>query len=388
MRSNSAVLVIALFAACLAQVATDIYLPAVPALAHAFSVPISAVQWSISSYMFGLAISQLVYGPISDSIGRRTPLAVGLIVMLSGSLICICAYKVDALVVGRAIQGCGAGACACQWRAVLRDIFHGKELAQYGAYLSSIMMFVVSAAPMLGGYLQHLFGPIANFVFVAGYALLALLAVFIGYKDTLIVDHIVKPSLRRVLATYRLLLADRNFFAMMVVTFLTYGALLAWLTVGSPLLIQELGLGLTEFGWLSFLAAFGSYGLAARFNGQVVHRFGSERMIRFGLLVMIASATALVAVSLLYEPGVVSIFLPVFSFCFGASFVWPNAFSLAFSPFGGIAGFAGGLYGFSQVLGGAVFSGLATHLSYRSPIPVGLTMTIASAVAWMVFEKS
>ena len=174
--------IIGLFS-CLAQFAIDIYTPSVPAIALQFHVSLNAVQWSISIYAVGLCLSMLVYGPLSDIIGRRKPLLLGLFLMMVGSLICALSKNIETLIVGRLVQGLGAGAIAVLWRAMMRDLFSGDELAKYSSYLVPVIVGIMAVAPLLGGYFQHYISWRASFVFLLLYAIVSSLLILWQYKE-------------------------------------------------------------------------------------------------------------------------------------------------------------------------------------------------------------
>src|SRR5687767_13480962 len=134
MSSRAVTFFVLILAVCLTQFASDVYAPAIPAIARSLGTSINDVQYSMSTYMFGAATSQLFYGPISEGIGRKIPMVVGLVIMVIGSLICL-TPDIDIIIFGRFIQGCGAGACASLWRSIFRDQFAGEDLAKYSSYL-------------------------------------------------------------------------------------------------------------------------------------------------------------------------------------------------------------------------------------------------------------
>lgn len=117
-------------AICLTQFASEIYAPAMPNMAGYFGVPIDSIQWSIAIYMWGVCFGQLIYGPLSEGVGRKKALLYGLFVFLIGTMVCILAPNISTLWWGRFIQGCGSAASASLWRAIFRDLFRGTDLAR------------------------------------------------------------------------------------------------------------------------------------------------------------------------------------------------------------------------------------------------------------------
>ena len=375
-----------ILAVCLTQFAADIYAPSLPAVALGLHTSIHAAQWSMAIYMFGVAISQLIYGPLSEGIGRKSPLLIGLSIMLVGSLICLLATNIYLLIIGRFIQGCGAGACASLWRSVFRDVFTGEELAKYGSYLVVFIMFIVPAAPMLGGYLQHYFSWRANFVFMTVYAAIALLTICYGFHETSQHHHKARLKSTYVVTTYKKLLTSHIFMGMTACTFLSYGAFFAWFIAGPVLLIKVLGLSPIAFGWVTFLGGGAAYALAGWLNGKFVIRFGMPAMLRFGFAVMLIAGILMLLGKIIFGANIWAIIFPIILFYFGSTFIWPNAFATAFTPFGEIAGYAGALYGFMQISGAAVVGGMLSHLPTTNQMPLAIVIIIAALLAWLIFE--
>lgn len=386
MNTNKLLFLVIVLAACLTQFAADIYAPSLPAIAVSFNTRIDLAQWSMAIYMYGVAASLLIYGPLSDGIGRKSPMILGLSIMLLGSLICLFAYNIYILVFGRFIQGCGAGACAGLWRSIFRDLFTGEQLAKYGSYFAILVMFIVPAAPALGGYFQQYFGWYVNFMFMSGYALLTLLAIIFCYQETSKHHHREKLEWRYIGRTFHKLLTSRIFMGITLCTFFSYGALFAWLISGPVLLIHVLGMSALAFGLITFLGGGIAYALAGWLNGRWVTRFGIPNMMRLGWSIMIISGLLLVAGKWMVGINVWVIVIPIILFYFGSTFIWPNAFAAAFTPFGEIAGYAGALYGFMQLGGGAIMGGLIACFPTVNQTPLALTILMGSTVAWLCYE--
>ncbi len=240
MQSRKFLFVILILAVCITQFAADIYSPCLSAISSAFGTPVRYAQWSMSIYMLGVAVTQLVYGPVSEGVGRKLPISFGLLLMTLGSFVCVLANSINILIVGRLLQGCGAGACACLWRSVFRDIFTGEDLARYGSYLVIFIMWIVPTAPLLGGYLQDFYGWKANFIFMAFYALLAWIGIHYGFQETNPHHHISKLSLNIIVNHYSTLLKSPLFMGVACATFLSYGAFFSWFVIGPVLLIDRL----------------------------------------------------------------------------------------------------------------------------------------------------
>lgn len=386
MQSKIFLFFLILVVGCLTQFATDIYAPSLPALSDYFGTLLKLPQFSLAIYMAGVALSQLIYGPLSEGFGRKAPLLSGLLIMMVGSLMCVFATKIEWLIIGRVIQGIGAGAGASLWRAIFRDIYTAEELAKYGSYAVLIVIFIVPMAPALGGYLQHYFGWRASFVFIAIYCVVAFLAIFFCYRETSQHHHRDKLKWTFIGKTYGSFFKSRIFLGATICSFFSYGAFFAWFTVGSILMIKRAGLNPVQFGWFTLVGGGFGYAVAGWLNGRYVSRFGMTLMMRFGWSLMILSGMLMLVLLRVNGTTFWAIAVPVVLFYFGSTFIWPNAFATAFTPFGHIAGYAGALYGFMQLGGAAVIGVTVAHLPSNNQLPLGLVFIMGSAIAWLIYE--
>ena len=373
--------------ACLASMATDIYAPSLPTIANAMQVPIKWAAFSLSIFMVGLALSQLLYGPLSEGWGRRIPLMSGLLIFIGGSIACLLAKNISVLVLGRLVQGLGAGACSSLWRSIFRDSYQGDELAKYGSWLSVIVTFLVPSVPILGGYLQHYLGWQASFAFLILYTLITFGLILFAFPETSQHHHPQRLKKTFIMQSFKELLTSRIFMGYSLSVFFCYGAFFSWFTVGPVLLIQHLKLSPVEFGWVSFGIGCGAMALASTLNSLFVKRFGGKAMLRFGWSLMFLAGCFLLLGHAIWSLNLYAVIGPVFLFYFGVTFIWPNAFAGAFTPFGHIAGYAGALYSFMQLSGGALIGSLIAWLPAHSSLPMALLFIGSAVLAWLSYEK-
>lgn len=388
MKLNKVLFVVVVLSACLTQLASDIYAPSLLIIAKALKASVNDIQWSMSIYMLGVAISQLVYGPLSEGIGRKPCLIAGLIIMCIGSIMAGMAENVNTLLINRFIQGVGAGACASLWRAVFRDSFTGEELSKYSSYLVIFIMFIVPGAPLLGAYLEQTFGWRASFLFMIIYAFIALAGITLGFEETNKDVSRSRLKLSYIGSQYCSLVGSPIFMGTTIATFLSYGAFFSWFVSGPVILIEHMGVRPEMFGWFTFLGSGSAYAVAAYLNGKLVKRFGTSSMMRVGWAVMVLVGATLAAFELFMKQSVGVIMVSIMLFYFGSTFIWPNAFATAFGPFGHIAGYAGALYGFMQIAGAAVVAGIIAGLPSDSTALLGGVILICSICAWGVYEFS
>jgi Bcr/CflA subfamily drug resistance transporter len=371
---------------CCAQIASDIYAPSLPAIAAYFQTPVAHVQFSMTIYMYGLGISQLFYGVLSEGIGRRRTLIAGLTILFIGNLVSLFASSITVLIVGRLIQGCGAGACSALWRSIFRDMFEGAELVKYGSYLSIFITFIVPAAPVIGGYLQVYFNWRASFAFLAIYSLSTFLMVLVGLRETSLHHHLERLKARYIFQSFKHMFSSPIFMGYTCCTFLCYGAFFSWFAVGPVLLINIIGISPVSFGWITLFCGGAATAFGAWVNGRLVTQLGMPVMLRVGFTIMLIAGIAMLVSKWIFGITLFAVVIPMIAFYFGITFIWPSAFAGAFAPYGKNAGYAGALYGFMQISGGAVVGTVVSYLPHQNQVPLAWVFIITAILAWIVFE--
>lgn len=386
MKSSTLIFIILILIGSLKGVSSDIYAPSIPAISIDLVTSIDNVQWSMAIFMVGLALSQVFYGPLSEGIGRRIPLILGLLIFGIGSVLSFLAPSITVLTVGRFIQGFGAGAGATLWRTIFRDKYSGAMLAKYGAYLSICTTFVVPAAPTLGGYLQEYFQWRASFFFLILYSVLTLGVVFFFYEETNKEYHPEKLRLSYFRKSMKELLSSPIFMTYAFCAFLNYGAFFSWFVSGPVLLIDGVGMSPIDFGWITFWGGGGAMALASYVNSLLVVRLGIPIILRLGWAITLVAGLLMMGFKLMYGLTSLGIIVPIILFYFGISLTWSNIFAGAFTHFGHIAGYAGALYSFIQISGAAAMGGFLSYLPDTDQTPLALIYIFCSIIAWLLFE--
>ncbi len=372
-------------------VATDIYLPSFPSIQGTFSTTKSAVQLSLSLFLLSLSFSQLIYGPLSDQLGRKKIALSGLAFSLLGTLLCLFSWSISSLIVGRFLQGFGMGAGNALARAIQRDVYSGDGLAHFGSLTAIGSASLMAAAPTLGGYIQHFLGWRATFIFLLLYTLYGLLSVWFWLPETN--KHPNPSALQRKVffGHYLHLMKNPIFLGYSGCASLSFAGFSAYFA-SSPFLFETL-LGLTpvEYGWLALLFAAG-LGIGAYFNIFFLKLYGRHRMLVVGIVVLCFSGALMLSLGLLGIMNVWSIILPIALYTFGAAMTLANSFAGAFHPFAQIAGFAGALYGCLQILGGVIGSTAVAMIREVNQIPLSIILLCigigAYFLQWLAFRYS
>lgn len=350
---SALILLIAL--ATLTSISIAIYLPAMPALAADLGSPMSLVQLTVSVFLVGVGVGQLVYGPASDRFGRRPALLFGLFVYGVGSAVCAMAPTIGLLLAGRLLQSAGACAGMALVRAIIRDTYPRERMAGALSTVTGAMAISPALAPIVGSQIYLAFGWRADFVFLTGFAVALLVLAGLMLPETN--QHRDPTALvpARLAANYGSLLADRTFVGHMLAGGLTLGGSFAY-TVASPfILIEQLGVRPDRYALLMISTTLG-YVLGTWLAPRLARRIGLERALRTGTALCAVAALALVGIALSGMVSVVTIVGGMTVFLIGMGTALPLSMAGGIGPFPRIAGAASALIGAGQMVAGSLSS--------------------------------
>ncbi|MDF1654860.1 MAG: multidrug effflux MFS transporter [Coxiellaceae bacterium] len=382
--STLATLVVIVLIATLPQISNDIYTPSLPAIAHQLQTTLGQSQLTLAFFMLGVAITNLIYGPLSEGIGRRYTLISGLIIATIGTIVCITSPSIGLLQLGRFIQGCGLGACNALWRSVFRDNYSGKELARMSSYLLNFVILAMMLAPFVGGYMQQYLGWRATFILLACWIFAVLLVVFKCYKESNKHHGTDRLNLKFIGKSYLEILTNRSFMAFAAINFFSYGGLFSWLTSGSMIFIKGIGITPVAFGYLMLSSGLAT-ALGGLLNAQLLKRISLNRLITIGLCLMILSGLLIIAGAIFFGVNIAVVLIPTFIFITGSTLIFMNGFALAFESVGHIAGYAGAIYACIQLLGATIFASILSHLNTPSPIPMAIMFCVSGLLAGSIY---
>ncbi len=371
------------FIACicaLASFASDINAPSIFNIANELSVSINFIQFSMTVFMLGLSCSQLFYGPWSDSIGRKKPLILGVVLFSVGSLLAAIADSGNMLVAARLIQGLGAGSAACIWRAIFLDNFPHDEIPIYGSYLQLLLLFILPTEPLVGGAFDAYFSWRASFYFMFLYGCTGLvLLIFIPDRP---LAKVLPMSLGSIAQRYALMLRNHDFLRYSFCASAGFGVYFSWFIVG-PVLTK---LSPHDFGIINFLVSLPATFIASQINKRLSKAMGTQLLLRTGFCCILFSSL-FVQISHWLENSMI-LFITFFFATLGTMVALPHAFSCAFKPFTDSTGSASGLYCFVLQLGAVLMGSALSYLPDETAHHYAMIIVLVSLSALRVLYTS
>ncbi|SHN46434.1 multidrug effflux MFS transporter [Cryptosporangium aurantiacum] len=374
-----AVLVLALLSA-IAPLATDMYLPGFPTMADELRTDASSIQLTLTTFMAGLAIGQLVIGPLSDRWGRRRPLLIGAAVCIVASALCAAAPNVGALIAFRFLQGFAGAAGVVLGRAIVADTVRGAAAARIFSVLMTIGGIAPVVAPLLGGALLGPVGWRGVFGVLTVAAVVMLIGSFFVLRETLPASSRQRGGVSATLRGARTVLGNRRYVGYTLAFIFTFGTLFGYISA-SPFVLQTV-FGLSS-GWYSVAFAANAVGLTlgSLVNARVVGRFGARRMLIVGLGSLLTWTVVLAVLTLTGLLTTVGVLVLLWLCVTSVGLVMGNATSLAIAQTPSAAGTGSAVIGAGQFALAAVVSPLVGLGGEGTAVPMAIVMVVSAAVA-------
>ena len=367
-----------------APMTIDLYLPAFPIMARDLATDAESIQLTLSVYMVGFALSQTIFGPISDRFGRKPTIIIGTSIYLVASVACALATTVEQLIVFRLFQSIGAAAAPVVARAVVRDMFTRKEAARMYSVVTTVVAIAPVVAPVLGGFIVVWLGWRANFWVLTGFGASAMLLVIVMLPET---NRNPDPNATRIgqmLRNFATMLSNRAYLGYVLTVMGNFSGLFAYLLGASFVLVDQLGMSPTSFG-LSFGAASVGFMSGAFLGSRIVRYAGVERMCLAGTF-FTAAGGALVFVLIWSDViSIWSIIVPTIVYFFGMGMSQPNIQAGAISPYPQMAGAAASLLGLAQYVSAGLLSMVLALFAFDQTFLLATIMGTSGVFAFLVF---
>jgi DHA1 family 2-module integral membrane pump EmrD-like MFS transporter len=374
---------ICLFASA-GQLAIDIYVPALPAMARFFETSPQAIQSSVSGYMVAYALGQLIFGPIADAYGRKRVLAFGLVIYTIGCLLSLAATNLETFVLARCLQGFGIATTNLLAKAIITDSFAGQALMHAFTYMSIAWGLAPIVAPVIGAHLQTWFGWQACLVFLLVYSLV-MWALLWRYRETL--PRPVHLAPRTLVANAGKVLSSPVFQSCFLAQGLCYSILLVFNIVGPFMVQNTLHKPPTFFGYLALGIGMMYFlgGLSNRVHGPRLP--SAEQRLRLGSRVMAGAALAMLVLALTVGLRVWTLALPVLVMGFCAGAMYPTLMAKGNSLFPHIAGLTSAILGCALLLVSSAMMGLAGFVSVQVLTPLAVFFVILALTVVVMVTK-
>lgn len=368
----------------LAPLNIDMYLPAFPAIADELDAHVSLVQLSLTACLIGLAAGQIVVGPFSDAVGRRKPLIISVILFALASVLCAIAPNIETLIAARFVQGFTASGGVVLSRAVVSDVFTGREMTKFFALLMVINAVAPMAAPIAGGAILAL--PFAGwetiFYFLGLLGVIMVIVVTLRLPETLPPEQRVPSSIGHSVRTMGSLFNERPFIGYALVVGLIHGGSFAYVA-GTPFVYQEI-YGVSP---QTFSVLFGINGMAMILGSFIIGKFGgivSEHRLLQGAVVVAVSATFVLLIMTIIQGPLASLVISIFIYMIAIGMIFTSSFTLAMKGQGHRAGSASAVVGMLPLVIGSLVSPLV-GINETSAVPMGAILFGTSLIGMVAF---
>jgi MFS transporter, DHA1 family, multidrug resistance protein len=365
---------------------TDLYLPSLPDIVRLLDTTTSRGQLTISAYLIGFAVGQIVYGPVSDRHGRKPVLIGAIMLYCLASLTCAFSTSIEMLIGARALQalgGCGGIVLA---RAVVRDLYSGARAGRELSLMASVMALAPVLAPIAGGALQTAFGWRSSFLVLVVAGIIGIVVIWMLLPETLKTRAAEPVSLGSMLASFREVARDPAYRAYLGLATTSYAGLFAWISAASFVLQNLYGLSPLSFG-VAFAAGSIGYMVGSTFAARLVVRVGLDGIIGIGGVTLTVGGLAMVASLALGLTSAMSLVFPMAIYLAGLGMVMAQSIAGAMTPFPQRAGAASALLGFVQqsvsAILGAVVGSLLGHSAWPLAAAVA-AMACTTLLLWIV----
>jgi DHA1 family bicyclomycin/chloramphenicol resistance-like MFS transporter len=354
--------------AMLMPLSIDMYLPALPVIAQQFGVPAGSAQMTLSTYILGFALGQLLYGPMADSLGRKPVILGGTLIFAVAAGACALAQSIDQLITLRFFHGLAAAAASVVINALMRDIYPKEEFSRMMSFVMLVTTVAPLLAPMIGGAVLVWLSWHAIFWILAIAALLASLMIFFFISETLPVERRQPFRIRTTLGNFATLFRHKRVLSYMLASGFSFAGMFSFLSAG-PFVYIELNHVLPQnFGYYFALNIVFLF-MMTIINGRFVRRVGALRMFRAGLWIQFVMALWMV-VSAAFDVGFWALVVGVAAFVGCVSLVASNAMAVILDEFPHMAGTASSLAGTFRFGIGAIVGALLSLATFNSAWPM------------------
>lgn len=357
--------------AALGAAAIDMYLPSLPMIENDLAPGSGLAQFTLSAFFVGLGLGQLFYGPASDAFGRRRVLMGGIILYSLASLACAFAASMEQLIAARFIQALGAASGGVIARAMVRDMFALNEAARAQSFIALAFSVTPLLAPNIGGYILIAFGWRAIFLVLCGFGAVCLFLLVTRVPETLAPEKRTPLRFLSLLRSYRLILSQRRSVGCILTGAFGFAGMFTFFAASPFVYIEVYGIPYQHYGLLFGMNVLGI--MATNYiNTRLVIQKGAMEMLRIGSILSAFGGVLLFVCITFGIGGLVGVVVPMILVVGSLGFIGANAIAGALEPFPTLAGTTASLFGFSQMMLGALMGGIVGLTHDGTPLPMGI----------------
>ncbi len=363
----------------------DLYVPSLPEIVGYFHTETSLVQLTVSLYMLGYGVGQVVLGVLSDSFGRRKVLLISAVFFSIISFVCIYSRNLIILEISRLLQGICVAGLAVVARAMIVDVFSGVELAKATNYFTLSWSLGPIIAPFIGGNLANNFGWKSDFYLFSIYGLFIFIYAFIKFDETN--KNLVSFSISTTISSLREILTSPLFMIITTLSALGYGVIVLFNAVGPFLIEVVLKYSVAQYGNIAMVLGL-AYCFGATMNRFVITKFNTKLLLRFGLITDLLGSLLMVLLSFTLNMNLYVILVPVFIIFFFIGFIVPNALAQTMALFSNVAGTASSVFGTLTGIIVFLITMFGSSLKINSQIPLAITYLALFIISIILFYIS
>ncbi len=359
----------------LGPLSIDMYLPALPQMANDFGITTQRVANTLPAYFLGLALGQLIYGPLSDRIGRKIPLYFGLLLYICASILCTFANSEWSLIAARILQALGGCVGVVIARAAIRDRLDLQSSAQAFASMMIVMGIAPIIAPSLGALVLLYFSWPAVFVFLSAIGLICLICVHFFFQESLPIERRLNLNIKQVLNLYGAIFKQQSFRWPMLAGCFSGGILFCYISSSASILMDDYGLNQQQFAYAFGVNALGIM-LLSSINKKLGRTFSVLQRLKIGAVLQLLGVMVLLSASLLSNAALWIVLIGMFLAISGIGFTGPNAMALAMAEQGERAGTASAVMGSMQFACGLLAGVMLNFLLWSALANMAIVMLI------------
>ena len=360
----------------------DLYLPSLPQLASFFETSASMTQLTLTTAMIGLAVGQLLLGPLSDKFGRKIPLIISLVIYIISTVLIVYAPNIESMIVLRVIQGLSSAGSVVISRAVATDLYRGREMTRFFGLLMTINGIAPIISPILGSLLLEYISWKGVFVFLALIGVIVLIFSF-RLKESLSVENRLQGSIFATFLTFGVIIKNRLFMSYVGIESFLLGAMFAYIAA-SPFILQSF-YGLSAF---IFSLCFGANGAALVIGANIGGKLPNRQALAIGVLAFVVAALYTIAV-LIIQPHWLFVEIGFFAMLLLMGITFPAISTLAMESERQYAGSASALLGFAPFFLGGIVSPLVGigNIFYSTALVILACGVLGLAIYWSIRHK-